>query len=753
MKEIILRYLILLTIGILIPSTLVSQVTFNGSGGGGFGAPVSGSTMSWNHDATTITVTFTKGLGNFNDRFVIYISTGATGRTLIGTQVNDRADGLRSAISYIEAGANKTLYFPPGFQATHAIAIDVVFGGLWSIPSSGSIGNNALNFISSVNSTLTSNTQASFTFSFTWAQLGINSGDAIDFVATYGNPFGGDGSLGFYSDEGYGGGLPSGNIGQNDFTFTTYYRYPDDLVGGNAATTAPGNWSLNGTWANGNPPLSGDATSINHNTTLNQNATVSSMTIANSNSLTINEGQSLTVSGALTNNAGAAGLVIESDATGTGSLITNGTVTGNVTVQRYIPGATWTNWKDGWHALSSPVSAQDISPNFVIDPAADYDFYTWYEPNNIWVNFKNTSNAPTWNTANTIDNNLTNDAAEFLVGKGYLVAYKTTDTKVFTGTLNSDDVVISNLDITDAEATKSFHLLGNPFASALQWNADWTKTNIAATVQVWSELLQDYSALEYGSYIPAMNGFMVEVTADDASITIPKLEREHNSTAWYKSLDNQSLKLTVMDQDNVSGKETMIRFNPGSTTGFDVDFDGSYLQGYGPVFYSLSEDNKLSVNTLPTATNDLTIPIVFSKNDAEIFWLQASGVESMPYTVYLTDTKLNYTQNLQSNPYYSFTSNEGDDPNRFLLHFGAVGVDEAVPTTAVSAYVHNNTLYLLNASGKVQVDVMDISGRLVHSQSLQTTGLSSTPLSLPAGVYVVRLNDGQTSRTDKVIVQ
>jgi hypothetical protein len=114
---------------------------------------------------------------------------------------------------------------------------------------------------------------------------------------------------------------------------------------------------------------------------------------------------------------------------------------------------------------------------------------------------------------------------------------------------------------------------------------------------------------------------------------------------------------------------------------------------------------------------------------------------------------MNYTQNLQINPVYSFTSTQGDDPNRFLLHFGAVGVDEAIPATAIAAYVSNNILYVMNAQGKVQVDVLDLSGRMVYSQSMQAEGLSSTPINLSAGVYVVRLNDGQTTRANKVIVQ
>jgi hypothetical protein len=42
---------------------------------------------------------------------------------------------------------------------------------------------------------------------------------------------------------------------------------------------------------------------------------------------------------------------------------------------------------------------------------------------------------------------------------------------------------------------------------------------------------------------------------------------------------------------------------------------------------------------------------------------------------------------------------------------------------------------------------------MVYSQSMQAEGLSSTPINLSAGVYVVRLNDGQTTRANKVIVQ
>ncbi|QDS98880.1 hypothetical protein [Adhaeretor mobilis] len=201
-------------------SNYAKAVLYTGSGTSGFGGAVGGSTMNWTDDGTTITVDFTKGAGNFSDNFVLYLDTGASGRNTIGTQVNDRADANRSSITYMESSTGKTLTFPLSFEATHAIAINASFGGLWSISPTGSVGNNGLGFIAGVGNPTTP-TDASFTFSFNVADLGLtpSSGAQIDFVGTYLNPFGESNSLGFASNEGYGSGFGATNIGQEDFTF------------------------------------------------------------------------------------------------------------------------------------------------------------------------------------------------------------------------------------------------------------------------------------------------------------------------------------------------------------------------------------------------------------------------------------------------------------------------------------------------------------------------------------------------------
>jgi hypothetical protein len=127
-------FLCLMFVTVFYTNTVLAQTTYNGNGNSGFGDVVGSSTLEFSDDGTTITGVFTKGSGDFNDAMVVYISTGAAGRSVIDGTVNDQGDNLRRAISSAGTDASD-ITFPPGFQATHAIAIDVTFGGLWSIPS------------------------------------------------------------------------------------------------------------------------------------------------------------------------------------------------------------------------------------------------------------------------------------------------------------------------------------------------------------------------------------------------------------------------------------------------------------------------------------------------------------------------------------------------------------------------------------------------------------------------------------------
>ena len=201
----------------------IAQSLYNGNGNSGFGGVIGTGTLSIDDDGTTITFEVTKGAGGFFDAMVIYLDTAPGGRAVIDGDVNDQQDPLRRAIS--SAGDNASvLSFPSGFAPDYAMAVDTNFGGLWSIPASGPVGNDELPYQTALNSTLTDANDAMFTFDVDWSELGLTSTDGFKFIAIYLNA-----NNGFTSDESFGSDVSGGNIGGNDFMFTSFFEYGNTL--------------------------------------------------------------------------------------------------------------------------------------------------------------------------------------------------------------------------------------------------------------------------------------------------------------------------------------------------------------------------------------------------------------------------------------------------------------------------------------------------------------------------------------------
>ena len=440
-------------------------------------------------------------------------------------------------------------------------------------------------------------------------------------------------------------------------------------------------------------------------------------------------------------------LTLESTATGTGSLIVNGTATGSVVQERYIAAATWGTWDDGWHLVASPVPTYDIEEsNFT--PETNYDFYAWSEPDNEWINFKDGTD-PTFVFVNTSD--------DFELGHGYLVAYEVESTKDFTGSINVADITISNMDITGSMSNRSWHLLGNPFNSALTWFTGWTTTTISGTAKIWNEGNRSYTTLSGGDPIPATNGFMVQATADDASLTIPEAKRVHNSQAFYKNsrADYPIVKLKANNMDNPSAQESELRFNPESTNEWDMEFDSDFLAGYAPYFYSIVEGVPQSVNSMPNLSQATTIHFTFIKNEGVNFCIEMYEVENMVMDVWLLDKKLNNNHNLSQNPVYLFTAFEQDDPERFVIQFAPVGInEEASIKSNIQTWAANNTIHILNPENrKGEIRILNLFGQQVAQARLTGDTKQQIQLNVPTGCYLVNVMSEERVVTRKVIVK
>jgi len=505
--------------------------------------------------------------------------------------------------------------------------------------------------------------------------------------------------------------------------------------------TSGTSWETNTNWNVGIKPgptnnVTVDATSNNpHIANSPSNPAIcNNLTILAGSNLTVDAGKALTVNGTIVNAAGS--IILESDVSGTGSLL-HSTPNVPVIVERYI-GGYGTGSAHGWHFLGAPVADQDISAFHT--PGIGDDFYKWDEPTQTWIN----------RTAEGFGLN-PDFETKFVVGRGYLVANQNTSVFSFEGISNVDDVDIGGLTNTGGSHT-GWHLLSNPFSSAIKFNlGSWNKVNVGGYAQVWDEAAASYKIISQNQIIPSMNGFMV-YTSGNGSLTIPADARIHSDSAWYKSdeAENQIV-LTALDYEGATAQEVIICFDKNATEDFDLNYDSYYLAGFAPQFYSQSHNHKLALNCLPEITEGLTIPLGFLKNESNDFEIVLTH-SNLHELIFLFDKKTGIESNLSENS-YNFSSEVNDNPDRFLLKFGAVGMSETEHAAQINAWVYENMLYVQNDKEEIKADIFDIAGHLMNTTYLSGGGLQTWKLDLPNGLYIVRLFDGVNSLTLKVVMK
>jgi hypothetical protein len=521
---------------------------------------------------------------------------------------------------------------------------------------------------------------------------------------------------------------------------------------------SPGTVTFNGT---SGQLLSGDGTFTNsvHSTlTVNNamgvtNALTSPVTlngdlVISGGQMIINPSGSLIMNDSLTNNL-SEGLLIRSDSTGTGSCIGN-IINGSGTakIERYIRG--WTSSTDGWHFLSSPVFNQPIDPDFTDPVPSNYDFYEWDEPSMTWLNQKVTAN------------NITS----FSDGEGYLVAYANTSVKKFSGMLNNADLLLSNLSYTSSNPDfYGWHLLGNPFSCALQWNdGNWGLNHVAGIAKVLNSG-GTYTDIGQVGIIPSMNGFLVQVTDTSNSITIPENSRiiDHG-TAWYmaNNADSNKLMLTVSSDADNTYAECVIRYDPASSLSYEKDRDSHFIAGIEgtPQFYSMIQnDTALSTNVLPQVPENKTIRLGFKKGISVNYTLTASGIEtfSNDTTIVLEDLKTGQSQELTDDPVYLFSSGDSDDPERFLLHFGTTsGTGDKKKKEEVIIYSYGKLIYIKihdNHCRNGKLMIYNLLGQIIMMKSLAEIDLNIVRFEGISGYYIAKVFSDVQVTTLKLFIR
>ena len=132
-----------------------------------------------------------------------------------------------------------------------------------------------------------------------------------------------------------------------------------------------------------------------------------------------------------------------------------------------------------------------------------------------------------------------------------------------------------------------------------------------------------------------------------------------------------SLKLTIVG--NGYSDQTFVVIIPGSTTGFDSQYDAYKLMGIyaAPQLYSIISCCNLSVNAIPELYNGMEIQLGNRFGADNSYTISANGLYTFgtDTTIVLEDTKENEFINLMSDSSYTFTGLESDAHDRFKLHY------------------------------------------------------------------------------------
>lgn len=519
-----------------------------------------------------------------------------------------------------------------------------------------------------------------------------------------------------------------------------------------------GSFTNNGTYTKGSETVTMSGSTTARTLSGTSISDFNNLSITNTAGVSIDYNTKVTVNNTLTVD-GSSSLTLSSTSGGTASLIENTTPV-TATVQRYL--ADYVVIGDYmFHLLSSPVTAQAIRPGFVTNtPTAGEDFYAWDELNNLWINSKDGAGA--WN--GSFESN-------FTVGKGYLVAYPDPVTKTFTGTLNTyASPLVLNCTNTPGKG-EGWNLLGNPFPCAIDWagvslgdgmdNALYYYDNAQQKYRYYIQFSGDNGTTTIGSgqqYIPAMQGFMVHAkTTGTKTVSIDNGDRTHSGqSVYYKSANiaPESMVLTVAG--NGMEDEAFIHFNSNASSAFDGDYDAYKLKSYHagqPNLYTLGSDqSELAINGLPELTTNTLIPLYFEAEEGS--WAITADMSQMKNkTGLLEDTKLNYFQDLSINPTYAFEKSQGDNENRFLLHFKVLGTGDEPEAVKPSIYVYGKVLYVASVAATAQIEVYSISGQLILQKRSNGSSLESLDMvQQPAGVYFVTVIDGKSGSSSKIVL-
>jgi hypothetical protein len=507
---------------------------------------------------------------------------------------------------------------------------------------------------------------------------------------------------------------------------------------------------------------------------------INNLTIFRANSLTLNE-QMTSVEGIVlcngplsTNN----NLLLLSTATRTALIDGSGTgtITGNVTMQRYLPSGF------GYKYFSSPFQAATVN-EFADDMDLGAAFTTFYKydenrivggnPASGWVNYKTTTN-------------VLNPVAGYAVNFGSSAVPNTVDV---TGVVTNGNKSVTLYNHNNPY-TLGFNLIGNPYPSPIDWKAaaGWTKTNIDDALYYFKATDQyggTYSTYINGAssdglasnIIPSMQGFFVHVAGGGPPWPITgTLVMDNNvritdqTHGFLKSAMKGIVPLirfaSFFSDDTASFDPFVLYVDEKATDGFDSQSDALKLFNTDlkvPNLYAVSSGGaNLSIDALPVIEPLTVVPLGLKINRSGEVVFKIRDIESYfsGMTIFLSDVVAGIEKDLVSGNEYKVNLTSGVYTNRFYLNFknGVITGDNQIAPDDESITVFSSPGVLkanikLLPEGRGVLKLSSLTGQVLLNQNVYESGYYEYSLDLRTGIYIATFISGNIKISRKLFIQ
>ena len=428
--------------------------------------------------------------------------------------------------------------------------------------------------------------------------------------------------------------------------------------------------------------------------------------------VTVKEDAVLTVNGTLTNET-AANLVVEEG----GQLVTFADVAG--TMQKNVIGYGNNIEASNYYLITVPST---INPQNVEDMlnTNGYDLYYFNQSaeddvdgENVLLEWRNYKDEP----------------FSLEAGTGYLYANKENKTLNLAGTLKKNDnneTFAQDITYVDGFRFSGWNLVGNPFPSNAKVNMAFYKMNST------SDGING-TPMSANSVIAPMEGVFVIASAATTQVTFTA------TTDAVTTGANRSVMIDV-NRDNQFLDRAIVDFNGSTLSKLNLSENATkvYFQQGQEEFAIVAADNE----------GELPVNFKASRNGRYTMSFDVENLD-MNY-LHLIDNLTGTDVDLLATPSYSFEANTRDNANRFRLVFKAnTGVEENTATETFAYF--NGSEWIISNSGNATLQVIDMMGRVLSSQTL--SGNANVNINQPAGIYMLRLVNGENVKVQKVVVR